>query len=233
MNILIACEESQVECKAFREHGHNAFSCDIQKCGGGHPERHINGDVLPILNGRCNFVTEDGEMHTIHGRWDMIIGHPPCTYLTAAGACRMYPIKGGVADFDRLIKALEATKFFYEILFADCNKVCVENPVPLKIVPLIPPTQKVQPWMWRDIAGENYTKRTCLWLRGLPPLKADCENPNERTSPYVNAGCKKANGEYRARQGIAHGAKKRSKSFIGIAKAMAEQWGNYERPETN
>ena len=93
MNVLIACEESQRVCTAFRERGHRAFSCDIQECSGGHPEWHICGDVLPLINGRCKFETMDGKTHEISDKWDLIIAHPPCTYLSNAGACRLYPKK--------------------------------------------------------------------------------------------------------------------------------------------
>lgn len=224
MKILIACEESQAVCKAFRKKGHEAYSCDIQECSGGHPEWHIKGDVLPLLNGSCEFITADGQTHNIKGKWDMIIAHPPCTYLTAAGACRMYPQKG-VVDFDRLLKAVDAMYFFYKILFCNCEKVCIENPRPLKIVKLIEETQRIQPYMWRDVAEENYTKLTYLWLKGLEPLVPTFEDKDENTTPYVNAGCKRADGTYRKRQGVSFSAKSRSKTFLGVAKAMADQWG--------
>lgn len=96
MRVLIACEESQAVCKAFRALGHEAYSCDIQECSGGHPVWHIKGDVLPIINGGCEFTTMDGERHVISGRWDMIIAFPPCTYLSNAGACRLYPKRGNL-----------------------------------------------------------------------------------------------------------------------------------------
>jgi hypothetical protein len=130
MNVLVACEESQRVCAAFREKGHNAFSCDIQECSGGHPEWHIMGDVLQVLNGSCLFGTQDDTIHKIDGRWDLIIAHPPCTYLTNAGACRMYPQKGKI-DPNRFAKAMEAKKFFMAFLNADCEKICIENPIPL------------------------------------------------------------------------------------------------------
>lgn len=113
IKVLIACEESQTVCKAFRARGYEAYSCDIQKCSGGHPEWHIQQDVMPLLNGRCSFRTCDGADHMIDGRWDLIIAHPPCTYITAAGACRMYPQKGEI-DTERLIKAIDATSFFLQ-----------------------------------------------------------------------------------------------------------------------
>lgn len=210
---------------AFREKGHEAYSCDILPCSGGHPEWHIRDDVLNILDGDCIFTTDDGIDRYISGRWDMIIAHPPCTYITAAGACRMYPKKGGAPNFERLIKMLDAVRFFYKILFADCDKICVENPIPLKIAPLIEPTQKIQPYMWRNVANEDFTKLTYLWLKGLPPLVPKYKEKTENTMPYVNVGCKTANGEYRKKQGQSFSSKNRSKTFFGIAKAMAEQWG--------
>lgn len=225
MRVLVACEESQRVCMAFREKGHEAYSCDIIECSGGHPEWHIQGDVLPILNGCCRFTTQDGEKHELDNRWDLIVAHPPCTYITAASACRMYPKRGEAPDIDRLIKMLDAVQFFYKILFADCEKICIENPRPLKIAPLVEPSQKIQPYMWRDVANEDFTKLTYLWLKGLPNLIPKCEKKTELTMPYVNAGSKTASGEYRKKQGRSFSSKNRSKTFEGIAKAMADQWG--------
>ena len=225
MKVLVACEESQTVCKAFRKRGHEAYSCDVQECSGGHPEWHIMQDVIPLLNGSCEFETVDGTKHKIEGKWDLIIAHPPCTYITAAGACRMYPKKGQPPDLDRLIKMLDAVKFFYKILFAECKRICVENPKPLKIAPLIEETQRIQPYMWRDTANEDFTKLTYLWLKGLKPLVPKYADKTESTMPYVNAGCKTASGERRKKQGVSFGSKSRSKTFEGIAKAMAEQWG--------
>ena len=124
MNILVACEESQRVCTAFRERGHNAFSCDLIPCSGGHPEWHIQGDVLEILEPtpyeNCvdpiNFETMDGKTHIIDGKWDLIIAHPPCTYLSNAGACRMYPRKGQI-DQERFAKAMQAKEFASRIPF--------------------------------------------------------------------------------------------------------------------
>lgn len=121
MNVLIACEESQRVCTAFREKGHNAFSCDILDESGGHPEWHIKGDVLPLINGRCSFTTQAGWQYHIADKWDLLIAHPPCTYLSNAGACRMYPTKG-VVNHDRLKLALEAKTFFMTFINADCEK---------------------------------------------------------------------------------------------------------------
>jgi len=218
MNVLVACEESQEVCKAFRAKGHRAFSCDIQECSGGHPEWHIMGDVLPLLNGDCTFQTADTHTHTQSGRWDLIIAFPPCTYMTNAGAVRMR-VKGEIQK-DRLEKAMQAREFFLKFYNADCQRIAIENPTPMKIVDLPKYSQVVQPYEF----GHPYSKRTCLWLKGLPPLF-----PTEILSwhePYVNGGCKDAHGNYRQYKGRGErDPKTRSKTFPGIAKAMAEQWG--------
>lgn len=164
MKVLVACEESQRVCTAFRERGHEAYSCDIIECSGGHPEWHIMQDVLPLLNGFCGFDTMDGVHHYIGRRWDLIIAHPPCTYLSNAGACRLYPKKGQL-DMERYQKGLEAKEFFLRMLNADCERVCVENPVSSTVFQMPPHTQEIQPWQF----GHSVTKKTRLWLRGLPP----------------------------------------------------------------
>ena len=203
INVLVACEESQEVCKAFRDRGHNAFSCDLQECSGGHPEWHIQDDVLKHLDG-----------------WDLIIAHPPCTYMSGAGACRMYP-KAGQIDQERFAKAMEAKEFFMKILTADCQKICVENPRPLKCVELPPQSQSIQPYEY----GEPWSKLTYLWLKGLPPLF-----PTEIVQdykPYVSCGTSRNKGN-KDKSGMSRrgGAQKvRSKTFPGIARAMAEQWG--------
>ena len=218
MRVLVACEESQEVCKAFRALGHEAFSCDVQDCSGGHPEWHIKGDVLPLINGDCTFKTADTHTHTQSGRWDMIIAFPPCTYMTNASAVRMR-VKGEIVP-ERYQKAMEAKEFFMRFYNADCERVVIENPVPLKIVGLPPYSQTIQPYEH----GHPYSKKTCLWLRGVPPLMpTDILAEHE---PYVNGGCKDAHGNYRRFQGRKErDPKTRSKTFPGIAKAMAEQWG--------
>jgi len=164
MKILVACEESQAVAVALRQRGHEAYSCDLIPCSGGHPEWHIQQDVLPLLDGYAFFYTCDGAPHYILGRWDMIIAFPPCTYLTNASAVRMR-VKGEIVP-ERYAKAMEAKAFFMRFLTAECEKIAVENPTPMKIVGLPPYTQAVQPWQF----GHPYTKRTCLWLKNLPPL---------------------------------------------------------------
>ena len=219
MRVLVACEESQRVCNAFRKLGHEAYSCDIIECSGGHPEWHILGDALKVINGNCDFITQDGEKHTIIGKWDLLIAHPPCTYLTNASAVRMR-VKGEIVP-ERYAKAMEAKEFFMRFINADCDRICVENPVPLKIVNLPPYTQIIQPWQF----GHPYSKRTCLWLKGLPKLEPT-NIITEGVQPYVNGGCKDAHGNYRRFQGRKErDPKTRSKTFEGIAEAFAIQWG--------
>lgn len=219
MKVLVACEESQRVCTAFRERGHEAYSCDIIECSGGHPEWHIMQDVLPLLNGFCGFDTMDGVHHYIGRRWDLIIAHPPCTYLSNAGACRLYPKKGQL-DMERYQKGLEAKEFFLRMLNADCERVCVENPVSSTVFQMPPHTQEIQPWQF----GHSVTKKTRLWLRGLPPLCAT--DVVEPTAPYIPAGTgRKDPTKYGRAFRTGKDSVQRSKTFPGIAKAMAEQWG--------
>lgn len=222
MRVLVACEESQRVCTAFREKGHEAYSCDIMEPSGGHPEWHILRDCRGLLNGHTQFRTMDGEEHEVK-RWDLLIAHPPCTYISAAGACRMYPRKGEI-DEERLALAIESKKFFLECLNADCDRVAVENPRPLKIVGLPEPTQLIQPYEF----GEPWSKLTCLWLRGLPPLQPT--NVLSEYKPWVSCGTSRNKGK-KDKSGMsrAGGAQKiRSKTFWCFAKAMAEQWGQIE-----
>lgn len=216
--LLVACEESQRVTAAFRARGWEAYSCDIQEPSGGHPEWHIMGDCLPLLNGDCTFRTMDGAEHHIGGQWDMIIGHPPCTYLTNASAVRMR-VNGKIVP-ERYDRAMEAKDFFVKILEAECDCIAVENPTPLKLVGLPPYTQAIQPWQF----GHPYTKRTCLWLKGLPNL-IPTEIITEGITPWVNGGCKDTYGNYRRFQGRRErDPKNRAKTFEGIANAMADQW---------
>ena len=217
MNILIACEESQRVCNEFRIKGHNAFSCDILEPSGNHPEWHILSDVLPLLNGNCEFITMDNVKHIVNGKWDMIIAFPPCTYMTTASACRMYPQKG-IIDKERYKKMIDAREFFMAIYNSDCEKIAIENPTPLKICNLPKCTQVIQPYMF----GEPYSKRTCLWLKGLPMLRPT--KILDKYTSFVNAGSKDSKGNKRKNIGVAFSAIERSKTFLGIAKAMADQW---------
>ena len=209
MRVLVACEESQEVCKAFRAKGHEAYSCDIQEPSGGHPEWHICGDVLPLLNGSCEFTTMDGVKHCINSKWNLLIAHPPCTYLSNAGARFLYP--KGVLNEERLRKGIEATHFFMAFYYADCEHIAIENPVPSSVYMLPKYSQIIQPWMF----GHPVQKKTCLWLKGLNELKPTDiteERQSSKISNWFNHGGKD-------RQ------KNRAKTFPGIARAMAEQWG--------
>lgn len=211
-----------------RERGHEAYSCDIQECSGGHPEWHIQEDVTHIIDGRgtpnhAMFVlSQSGDIIEIPEKWDMIIAFPPCTYLSNAGACRLYQKKGQL-NVERYKKGLEAKDFFLKFLNADCPRVAIENPVSSKVFDMPKHSQEIQPWMF----GHPYTKKTRLWLRGLPNLYAtDIVAP---IGPYCPSGTgRKDRSKYgSAKRG--EDAKNRAKTFPGIAKAMAEQWGGDAR----
>lgn len=228
MNVLVACEESQRVCMAFRERGHNAFSCDLLECSGGHPEWHINEDVLPLLNGHCSFKTVDGVKHSIHSKWDMIIAFPPCTYLTSAGT-RHYSLKCNSFEKveERKKERKKAVQFFMEFVNADCDRIAIENPVGYMNTHFRKPNQIIHPYYF----GDPYAKRTCLWLKNLPELHATDLLPKPEPMYICKGGkCKgKKIGWCEGIKGTTGGqkgrAKARSKTFPGIAKAMAEQWG--------
>ena len=226
MKVLVACEESQAVCKAFRDKGHEAYSCDIQPCSGGHPEWHIICDALKIINGSnkiCpsdRFIeTEDGSHYRFPERWDLIIAHPPCTYLSNAGARWLYA--GGELNTERYRKGLDGKKFFMSMLNADCPRIAVENPIPSSIYDLPQYTQIIQPYQF----GEPWSKKTCLWLKGLEPLQPT--NIVEDYKPYCSSGSYSGTHDpkYKGASRKGGSAKSRSKTFYGIAKAMAEQWG--------
>ena len=218
INILVACEESQRVCEAFRKLGGKAYSCDIMECSGGHPEWHIMQDVIPLLNGRCSFKTMDGIEHSIDGKWDLIIAHPPCTYLSNAGARFLYP--KGVLNEERLAKGMIAKDFFMHFYNADCDRIAIENPIPSKVYGLPPYTQTIQPWMF----GHPVQKKTCLWLNGLPELQPT-NVVEERQSTKIPGNWFNSGGKERQ--------KNRAKTVPGIAKAMAEQWMPLLLEETN
>ena len=224
MKILIACEESQAVTKEFRAKGHEAFSCDIIDCSGGHPEWHIKGDVLPLLDGDCNFKTSDGSDHSIVGNWDMIIAFPPCTYLTNAGT-RHFSLKCNPPEkVQKRIKLREeAFMFFMRFANANCDKIAIENPVGYMNKNYRKPDQIIHPYYF----GDNAKKRTCLWIKGLDKLKYTNVLP-EPEPMYICQGEKskgKKIGWCEGMRSITGGqeerAKARSKTFPGIAKAMA------------
>lgn len=209
--LLVCCEESQRVCTAFRDRGWEAYSCDIEPCSGGHPEWHICQDVIPLIDGNCEFDTVDGVHHIIDGKWDLLICHPPCTYLSNAGAKHLYP--NHVLNKERYAKGLEAKDFFMKFLNADCDHIVVENPIPSKVYELPPYTQTIQPYEF----GHEFQKKTCLWEKNVPMLIPT--NIVEVREPTMSANWFNRGGKDRP--------KNRSKTFEGIAQAMAEQWGSY------
>lgn len=203
IKILIACEESQALCIEFRNLGFEAFSCDIQECSGGHPEWHIKGDAI-------------AEAYT--GKYDLMIAHPPCTFISHAGARWLYP--KGILNEERYAKGKEAVVFFNKLLNAPINHIVIENPKPTLIYNLPLKTQIIEPYYF----GDEAQKKTYLWIKNLPLLKHTnivgkgefITYPSGRTKAawFMNIPSKQR-------------AKIRSKTFPGIAKAMAQQWGEY------
>lgn len=235
MNVLIACEESQAVCKAFREKGHNAFSCDILECSGGHPEWHIKDDVIPLLNGKCTFYTMDNRCHYLSDRWDMIIAFPPCTDLCVSGA-RHFERKRNDGS------QRESIEFFCHFLNAECDKIVIENPIGIisgnyikehfsdlaeKYNLPLKPSQIVHPWMF----GDNHSKSTCFWIKGVNPLIPEVtEKPELEYFEWIDGktGKKKRQPKWFAETLYLPPKERamiRSKTFLGIARAMAEQWG--------
>lgn len=201
----------------LRRRGHRAFSCDILDCSGDHPQWHIKQDVIPLLGGHCEFTTCDGKRHAVHGRWDMIIAFPPCTYLTNAGARHLW--KGHVLNQERYQKGLEAKAFFMQFYHAPCDRIVIENPTPSRIYDLPKPSQTIQPWQF----GHPFTKRTNLWEIGVPPLTpTDIVEPTRTWCP--SGSYSKRHGEQHRGMFTTDRARNRSKTFPGIAAAMAEQW---------
>lgn len=230
MNILVACEESQRVCCAFREKGHNAFSCDILPCSGGHNEWHIQQDVRPLVNGNCKFYTCDGKEHAINGKWDMIIAFPPCYNLCNSGSKWFEKKRANGSQ-------AESIEFFCVFLNADCEKICIENPVGIisgnyieKHFPLLCEkynlprmySQIIQPYWF----SEKAQKKTCLWLKNLPKLQptdiveAEFVHYTRKDGKVLNFSKDYEQGYKRKDRRIA-----RSKTYIGVANAMAEQWG--------
>ena len=193
MKVLVACEESQEVCRAFRALGHEAYSCDIEPCSGGHPEWHLQCDALEMLK----------------LPWDMIIAHPPCTHLSSSGA-RWFPEKR--ADG----RQQQGIDFFMSFTRADCPRIAVENPVGIMSTQYRKPDQIIQPWMF----GHPEKKATCLWLKGLPKLE-----PTNDVSAYMRTLPKSRQERLHYLPPGPDRARIRSRTFPGIAKAMAEQWG--------
>ena len=224
MKILVACEESQEVCKAFRAKGHEAYSCDLQEPSGGHPEWHILGDALDALKGG-RIVTMDGETHSV-GTWDMLIAHPPCTYLSNV-ATRAFSLRYTSPEkiIERWEKRACSAVFFMHFALAEIDKICVENPVGFMSRAYRKPNQIINPYQFADgiSDAENYvTKRTCLWLKNLPPLKGNNLPKPDNFSIWGRTPSGKARTW---EDTYSRSARVRSKTFLGIAKAMAEQWG--------
>ena len=235
MKILTACEESQAVTKELRRLGHEAYSCDIIDQSGGRPEWHIMQDVLPLLNGNCIFKTTDGKLHTLAGKWDAIVAFPPCTHLAVSGAQHFEKKR---ADG----RQRWGIEFFGKFLTADCARISIENPVGIISGEYIPqwfpdlaekyglpqkPTQIIHPWMF----GDNFSKSTCLWLKGLDPLvPLVTEQPPLEWKEWVGKDGRRKRQPLWFYETLTNcktpeeRAKARSKTFPGIAKAMAEQW---------
>jgi len=204
MKVLVACEESQAVTKEFRKLGHIAYSCDILDCSGGHPEWHLKKDLTKVIK----------------DKWDMIIAFPPCTYLTVTGNAWFNIEKYGDKAIQRHKDRDDAVKFFMDIANADCNKICIENPIGVMSTKWRKPDQIFQPYHF----GDAFEKKTCLWLKGLPKLEhTKVVKPPERTK--FKSGKTMATWFVKAwslspkERSIA-----RSKTFPGVAKAMANQW---------
>lgn len=240
MRILVACEESQAVTTELRALGHEAFSCDIQECSGGHPEWHILGDALKLINGNCSFKLQNGERERERGKWDMIIAFPPCTHLAVSGAKHFEKKReNGEQRF--------GVWFFCQFLKADCERIAIENPVGIisgeyvsqwypdlakKYGIPVQWSQQVQPWQH----GDAYEKTTCLWLKNLPKLvPTNVVKPPER---HVIPNGRTTLPEWYSRPVDENGkrvsfsdkatAKYRSKTPVGLAKAMANQWTTEE-----
>lgn len=212
LKVLVACEESQRVCTEFRRLGHEAYSCDIIEPSGEHPEWHIQEDVLELINGNCLFVTLDGDLHktVAHGKWDLIIAHPPCTHLAVSG---MRWFKEGRKP---LYLQDEAAEFFMQFINADCDHIAVENPICIMSTRYRKPDQIIHPWQY----GHTQQKKTCLWLKGLPKL----QETDNVYAKMMKLPLKERTAIWQ--MGSGH-AKERSKTFEGIARAMAEQWSAY------
>lgn len=211
--VLVACEESQRVTMALRELGYQAFSCDLQDCSGGHPEWHIKENVLGLIDGSCIFETGDGTIYGVPEKWDAIIAHPECTYLTVTGNRWFNEEKYHEKARERKAKREEAVEFFMKIANADCDHIMIENPVGVMSTRWRKPDQIIQPYMF----GDPFEKKTCLWLKNIPPLEKrnEVEPPprqvlsSGKTMPrwYSNCGGNRP--------------KERSKTFPGVARAIA------------
>lgn len=235
MNILIACEESQTVCKEFRKLGYNAYSCDTVECSGGHPEWHLHGDVLQVIDNNGGTL-QSGEQLILQGKWDMMIAHPPCTYLSVSGAKWYYHPEDKHLPIEerrphpkfpnRANDREDAVNFFMGLMNADIDYIAIENPVGIMSSRYRKPDQIVQPYHF----GDSASKTTCLWLKNLPLLKptdivdkgefVEFASGNKIPKWYSDAFTQTKSAKERS--------KIRSKTFPGFAKAMANQWGKVQ-----
>ncbi len=220
MKVLIACEESQTVCKAFRARGHEAFSCDILPCSGGHPEWHIQGSIISVLEFGAHFtqdkhpVRSDVEWKMIT-EWDLMIAHPPCTYLCNSGVRWLYN-EDGTINQDRWDELVKGAEFFKKLLYAPIPRIAIENPIMHKYAREavgVNYGQCIQPYEF----GNPNTKATGIWLKNVPALKIDPEKlvPKEDRIDTIH---KMGPSDHRG--------KDRSVTFPEFADAMAEQWGD-------
>ena len=213
MKVLVACEESQAVTKELRRLGHEAYSCDIEPCSGGHPEWHLQVDALQLLK----------------MQWDMIIAFPPCTYLTVTGTRWFNVEKYGEKAIQRQKNRQEAIEFFMAFANANCERIAIENPIGVMSKHFWKPDQILQPWQFDLIEDEKTAKSTCLWLKGLNPLVPYItEKPEFSYREWTTPSGKKKRQTlwfYKTRC-LPHSerAMSASKTFPGIARAMAEQW---------
>lgn len=231
LNVLVACEESQRVCSEFRRLGHNAYSCDLLKCSGGHPEWHFHQDVLEVIKNRGGKLETGDELY-IDGEWDIMIAHPPCTFLAVSGAKWYYHPEDKDLPLNqrrphprfpnRAQDRQEAIEFFLKLAHADIKHIAIENPVGIMNSKFRKPDQIVQPYHF----GDSASKKTCLWLKNLPPLEyTDVVDPGEfiefesgrRLAKWYSDGLTKTKTAEERRTW-------RSKTFPGFAKAIAEQW---------
>lgn len=231
MNVLVACEESQAVTKELRLLGHEAYSCDLLKCSGGHPEWHFNQDVFQVIENNGGY-TQSGDNVIINGNWDLMIAHPPCTFLAVSGARWYYHPEDNMLPFEqrrphprfpnRAKDREQAIEFFIKLLEAPIEKIAVENPVGIISTRYRKPDQTVHPYQF----GDEASKATCLWLKNLPLLEpTNIVGKGERV--YLSSG-KSLPKWYSDALTQAKSSDERrtlrSKTFIGLAKAMAEQW---------
>ena len=232
LNILIACEESQAVCKAFRKLGHNAYSCDLLACSGEHPEWHFNHDVTEVLN-KTNLILQNGKKASVKGAWDLMIGHPPCTYLAVSGAQWYYhpddknlPVekRRPHPKYPNRAKDREdGVNFFMLLANARIKRIAIENPVGIMSNRWRKPDQKIQPYEF----GDPYSKGTCLWLKNLWTLHRSKETEDHGEKIFFKSGKSQPKWYSEALSKARTPEERRtlrSKTFPGIARAMAEQW---------